>query len=189
MLFESNTLIIFSQFCDQPQKNWHLRELARTTTLSTTATKHAVETLLEQKLIKENQETLYKTYQANWGEETYHFSKKIHNFLALKASGLLEHLEKLSPDCIILFGSYEKGEDLAGSDIDLYLQASEETVNLSRFETKLKRTIQLIFAPTLEQLPEELASNIDNGTLLSGFKRWQRSRPRQTKNKRKISTN
>ena len=189
MLFENNTLRMFNQFCEQPTKQWHLRALARNTQLSTTATKNALAALLAQGLIQENNSTLYKTYQARWGNEQYHFFKKINNRLQLQASGLIERLEQLTPDCIILFGSYDKGEDSETSDIDLYLQSSEEPVNLTRFEKQLKRKIQLTITETPTQLPEELANNIDNGTIISGFKRWQRLKPHQTKNEHETSTN
>ena len=88
----------------------------------------------------------------------------------LSESGLIEYLEeKLFPKVIVLFGSYRKGEDMIDSDIDLFVECKKEELNLSLFEKKLKRKIQLHFKEDFNSFPKELKNNIINGIVLYGF--------------------
>ena len=73
------------------------------------------------------------------------------------------------PDVIILFGSASKGEDVKGSDIDLYLQCRERKLNISRYEKEVKRGISLFFEKNFDTLSEELKRNIVNGDKLRGY--------------------
>ena len=60
--------------------------------------------------------------------------KKLDIIREIKESGLLEYLQNICmPDAIILFGSASRGEDVKGSDIDLYLQCPERKLDLSKF--------------------------------------------------------
>ena len=77
------------------------------------------------------------------------------------------------PDVIILFGSASKGEDIEGSDIDLYLQCEEKKLDLEKYEKELKRKINLFFEKNFNKLSEELKSNIINGDKLKGYLRVQ----------------
>ena len=98
------------------------------------------------------------------------------NLMNLKESGLIEELEgKITPDAIIVFGSYAKGEDTETSDIDLFLMAQEKYLNLARYEKRLQRKIQLFFSEDIHKLPKELQNNIINGMVVSGFIRWKTS--------------
>jgi predicted nucleotidyltransferase len=73
------------------------------------------------------------------------------------------------PDAIILFGSASKGEDIKGSDIDLYVQCNEKKLELSKYEKKLNRKINLFFEKNFDKLSSELKQNIINGDKLKGF--------------------
>ncbi len=73
----------------------------------------------------------------------------------------------LSPT-IILFGSLAKAETKSDSDIDLCIIASKKKINLSGFEKKLKRKIQLFFFNSIKDIDKELANNIVNGYVLNG---------------------
>ncbi len=77
----------------------------------------------------------------------FRFLKKIDTILTIRESGLIEHLEdQVMPDVIILFGSASKGEDLIGSDIDLFLLCRERKLDLTFFENKIKKKISLLFS-------------------------------------------
>ena len=170
MLLENNTWTVFDEFAKHPSRRFHLRELAKKTGLSTTAVKRQLKALLKAKLITTDKETLYETHKASQGNEDYHYYKKIRNLHALRRSGITAYLEsKTSPDCIILFGSYERGEDTEDSDIDLYVQATDRKTSVKRHEKQLNKPVQLVFAQNLRELPQELKNNIINGTILSGF--------------------
>ena len=77
--------------------------------------------------------------------------------------------EKFNPNSIVLFGSYQKGEDTIKSDIDLFIESKEQNINLQEFETKLNRKIQLHFNESFEKYPKELKNNICNGIVLKGY--------------------
>ncbi len=73
------------------------------------------------------------------------------------------------PDCVVLFGSAARGEDTKNSDVDLYLQSGEKDIDLSEFEERLKRRIQLHYNPEFSSYPEELKNNIINGIVIHGY--------------------
>ena len=73
------------------------------------------------------------------------------------------------PDAIVLFGSASRGEDIEGSDIDLFLVAKEREINLRKFEKKLKRKISLHFEDSVSKVPKELMNNIINGIVVYGY--------------------
>lgn len=85
-------------------------------------------------------------------------------------SGLLDYLEtEYTPNCIILFGSGSRGEDTEESDIDIFIQAEENELNLQKYEKKLNRKISLLFEPKIDALSKELLNNLINGQVLSGY--------------------
>ena len=84
-------------------------------------------------------------------------------------TGLIDFLEKeLNPKAIVLFGSVQKGIYTKNSDIDLFIQGEEKDINISEFEKKLKRKIQLFFSKNLSKLSDGLRNNIINGYTISG---------------------
>jgi len=95
---------------------------------------------------------------------------------------LNEHFK--NPKSIVLFGSFIKGEDISGSDIDIAIEADDlkgyKTVHLTeivdknlrkevmRFEEAIGRKIQ-IHLFNRKSVDLNLFNNIANGIVLSGF--------------------
>ena len=77
--------------------------------------------------------------------------------------------KKLMPNSIVLFGSYENGEDTEKSDIDLFLECKKTEISTEKFEKKLKRRIELHYNTKFNKYPNELKNNIVNGTVLYGY--------------------
>ena len=77
--------------------------------------------------------------------------------------------DSVMPKCVILFGSYQRGEDTEESDIDLFIESRRKEINLSKFEKQLKRKIQLHFNENFTSLSNEMKNNIVNGIVLNGF--------------------
>jgi len=73
------------------------------------------------------------------------------------------------PKVIILFGSYQRGEDIEESDIDIFVEGKKEELNLDKFKKQLKRNIQLHFQEDFKKYPKELKNNIVNGIMLDGY--------------------
>jgi predicted nucleotidyltransferase len=73
------------------------------------------------------------------------------------------------PGCIVLFGSYLRGEDTEESDIDLFVEADKKEIRLERFEGLLKRKIELHFRRDFGKISKELKNNIINGLVMQGY--------------------
>lgn len=101
---------------------------------------------------------------------TFKTEKKMFNLRQIYESGLIEHIRrKYANPTIILFGSYDKGEDEETSDIDLFIQTNVKISELNQFEKILGHKIQLFTADNIHNITNvELANNIINGTMLNG---------------------
>jgi len=174
MIQKCSNIRVLHEFIKNPSTPFQIRELSRKIKLAPTSVIIHLNKLQNENLVRKQKVGVYDAYIANFDEDDFRFYKKILNLLEIRESGLLKYLEiETTPDTIILFGSFSKGEDLENSDIDLFIQAKEKKLDLKRFETKLQRKIQLFFAEDLNKLPKELQNNIINGILLSGFARWK----------------
>jgi len=174
MLQKYNTWKIARLFFDNPSKSYFLREIGREVKLAHTSVMLHLKTLKACHIIREKMERqgsrTFNVYISDYEAEAYRFYKKIDMLVRIKESGCVELLEKeYVPDSIVLFGSAAKGEDIEGSDVDLFIQANEKEINLEKIEKILKRKIQLHVTPNIKNYPRELQSNIANGIVLYGF--------------------
>ena len=126
---------VFAEFAKNPKKPYQIRELSRDIKLAHTSIKIHLKELEKSNLIKKEKVGVYNAYNANFDDENFRFYKKILNIINLKESGIIEELEnKLTPDAIIVFGSYAKGEDTEKSDVDIFLAAKEKNIDLKKYE-------------------------------------------------------
>ena len=122
------------------------------------------------KIVEKKGRRNFPLYKANLSEKRFKRYKRIFNIYSLLESGLIEYIEeKLSPKSVVLFGSYEHGDDDEESDIDIYLECKKEEIETEKFEKKLKRKLQLHFNERFSTYSNELKNNIINGFILSGF--------------------
>lgn len=78
--------------------------------------------------------------------------------------------EELHPSCIILFGSFSKGDYSRESDIDLFIETtSSKTAEISDYERQLRHSVHVIQEADIKNVPALLRNNIINGIKLSGF--------------------
>jgi len=132
---------ILNLFFENPRQEFHIRGIAKSLKLSKTAVSYHIDKFLKQYAVKK-----------------------------IVESGLISYLEKeLSPNCIILFGSFAKAEYESKSDIDIFVQAEEHSLNLTKYEKLLAHKINLFFEPNPEKLSPQLLNNIINGIKLGGF--------------------
>ena len=174
MLQEYHTLKTLQLFFDEPTKEHYLMEISKRTNLAHTSTKENLINLKNKNFIIETKEKkgkrIFPIYKTNLDNQEFKFYKKIFNLLNLEESGLITFIyDKTSPNSIILFGSYSRGEDIEESDIDLFVQTKEQTLNLEKFERLLHRKIHLHFKQKLSDYPNELKLNLLNGTVLRGY--------------------
>ncbi|MBS3159239.1 nucleotidyltransferase domain-containing protein [Candidatus Woesearchaeota archaeon] len=174
MLQKSSMSKTLEVFFDNPMKEFYLMELSHFLGLAHTSIKKNLVQLtrlgfITEKIIKRGKRK-FPVYKSNIENKNFKKYKIISNLSILSESGLIEYLEeKLFPKVIVLFGSYRKGEDMIDSDIDLFVECKKEELNLSLFEKKLKRKIQLHFKEDFNSFPKELKNNIINGIVLYGF--------------------
>ncbi len=108
--------------------------------------------------------------KANRENPRYIWLKRAHNLERLYESGLVTKLSSLfnTPQAIIVFGSYARGEDTEKSDVDIAIIASMKTeADISLYEKKLSRAISL-HVVDLSKVSKEFKSSLYNGILLEG---------------------
>jgi predicted nucleotidyltransferase len=175
MLQKDNEYRVLKIFFDDPVPGgmgFQLRELSRKTAIAPPSVKKYLARLEKERLITKASHRIqgYPLYYANRDGEEFRFLKKLDNLMMISECGLLEYISEVCmPDAIVLFGSASKGEDLKGSDIDIFILSGEEKLNLSRFEKKLNRSINLLFSKDFKKLSKELRNNILNGIILKGY--------------------
>lgn len=164
------TLEIFFQY---PLNEFSLKEISRKVGIAHTSIRKNLILLEKKGFIEKRTEKrgtrkfpLFKAKR----EKLFQREKKVSNLQNILDSNLISFLEKeCSPRCIVLFGSYARGEDTEESDIDLFLETKAEKLNLEQFERKLGRKIELHFKEKFQSYPPELKNNLINGIVLSGF--------------------
>lgn len=169
LLGDYNLYKVLNVFFDDPIKDFQLREISRRISLHHKSVAIYIKRLLKLGLIMENRRTLYKSYNANTENPLFRSYKRTINLLKAYESGVIDYLYgRIMPECIILFGGYAKGTDSKESDIDIFIQANEEKIALTKFEERLGRKIHLLFEEDIVQLSPELKNNIINGITLNG---------------------
>ena len=174
MLQNYNKYKILKLFFDNPlpEGGFQLREISRKAKLAPTSVKNYLKELEKEKLIlkKKHRINNFPIYFSNRNNQNFRFYKKISTIITIKESSLLDYInDSCLPDSIILFGSAVRGEDIEGSDIDIFIQAKQTELNLKKYETELNRKINPFFEQKFNKLSKELKNNILNGENLSGF--------------------
>lgn len=174
-LFEKMDILTY--FFEEPEREFHLREMARLSGLApSTISKYLTKLAAKNIVIARNSKGL-RIFKPNTENKLYKDLKLFHNLMKIKNSGLLDYLtgEFNYPKAIILFGSFRKSENIPKSDIDLFIETkTKKNLDLSRFEKKLNHPIQL-FQFSSEEIQimkvknKELLNNIVNGVLLEGY--------------------
>ena len=169
---KENKKKIMELFFDFSLKNFYLREISRKTGIAITSVRRYANELVKEKMIVKINKGIYPTFRSNRDSDdgVFKLYKKLNMLERLYSSGLLNFIEdKCSPKAIILFGSASRGEDIEDSDIDLFVQSPEMKTDLSKFESKLGRNINLFFENDFSGLNKELKNNILNGIILRGY--------------------
>ena len=155
-----------------PESWVHLRNIAKKLDMSPNTARSAVEALLKDKLLEKRKEGNLIQVRADFESENYKVEKKIGNLRSVYKSGIVDYLDNYySPQAIVLFGSFSRGEDTSGSDVDLGIITSEKKrPDLAKFEKKIGRNINLSLF-TRKEVSDEFFANIINGIVLKGVLR------------------
>ncbi len=168
-MFDNNEYRIMGLFFSQPARQFQLREISRIINLGLPSVISYVKILEKEKLIKKIESGIYPSYCANITDRFKSY-KRNDMLMKIVESGLIDYIyDRFIPGAIVLFGSASKGEDVDGSDIDLFVMARGEDVDLAGFEKKLGRKVSLFFEEKSKDVPKELLNNIINGIVLKGY--------------------
>ena len=170
MLENNNKYNLLKIFLDNPTESFRLRELSRMSKISPPSVINYLKEFIKQKLVNKYEKRGIPFYKAERDNKDFKEYKKLSILFELNKSRIIDYLwDKLSPDVIVLFGSFSKGESIENSDIDLFVQASERKINLSNYEKNFGREINLFLEENFSRLSKELKNNILNGIILRGY--------------------
>ncbi len=175
-----NLLIIY------PDKEFSLSDLAKEAKVAKANLSIILKWFEQVGIIEITKLNIIWRIKANQKNENFTKLKIATNLSIIYLTRLTEILNGLfeNPKAIILFGSYRKGEDITGSDIDIavetygnverteYLKDLIKDQNykkqIEEFEDNINRRIQIhIF--NRKKIDKHLFNNIANGIVLSGF--------------------
>ena len=162
-------------FFEEPILDHYFREIVKKTKGSPLIIQRELKELLNRNLIlSAGKIGNIKKYKANRDNEQFIFQKQIYNLDVLFSSGLIPFLvDRISPNAILLIGSYSKGADIESSDIDLALIVKRnidfDDEQLKKYEKLLNRKIHIHIVENFSKLSNELKNNIVNGFAIYGF--------------------
>ena len=170
MLEKYNRYKILKIFMDSPTENLRLREISKLAKVSPPSVMNYLKEFEKENLVKRKIKNGIPFYTASRDEPNFSLYKKLGIIFELNKSGLVDYIwEKLSPEAIVLFGSYARGESVEGSDVDLFILGKESRLEIGEFEKKLNKRVHIIFKESLKDIAKELRNNILNGIILKGY--------------------
>jgi len=170
MLNKYNRYKLLRLFLDSPTESFRLREIARLTKISPPSVINYLKEFEKEGLIKKQIKREIPFYTSIRDNPNFILYKKISILFELNDSGLIDYLwDKLSPEVIILYGSFSKGESIENSDIDLFILGKDKNIELTNFERKLNKKIHILSNESIKEIPSELKNNILNGLILKGY--------------------
>lgn len=172
MLTEDNKIRILRLFFEGPNKRLHLREVGRRVGLSATGAMKILRALEKENMVQKEHAAVTVEYRGNYENETFMALKRSLNLFSLHSSGLVSKLVDFYniPECIVIFGSYAKGEDNMESDIDIAIMTNmKEYPQLYSYEDTLKRKINLQLIEDTKNGKQEFINTLANGIVLYGY--------------------
>ena len=170
MIEKSTTQRVLALFFENTSGDFHLRELSRLLKLSMPTIISATDKLAKEKLIvKEKGKVLTKVI-ANRENINFIRYKRLYNLELIFNSSIIDYLSNSydHPKCIILFGSFSRGEDIKKSDIDIAIITKKKlNLELSEYEKALKKAINL-HEIDFDKISKEFRANLVNGIVLEG---------------------
>ena len=118
---------IKEHFFMNPTKKMRVRQIEREIKLPLPSVIRYCKELEREEILKKEIVSGVSTYSADRNSKKFLIAKRLFNINLIFESGLIGHMVKeyFNP-VIVLFGSYSKGEDIEGSDIDLYIETPKK---------------------------------------------------------------
>lgn len=167
-------LTILKSFFENPNKEFHIREISRIVKINHTTVRQHLNKLVKEGYLSLAKSKLYLAYKLNISKKTLNL-KLYYNLEKIRKSGLIEDLEKYYDyPVIVLFGSYAQARDDSNSDMDLCIISSiKKEFNTEKYKKALNRDINIrqYNKNSWEKSKKSnsgLINNICNGIILSG---------------------
>ncbi|NQU79282.1 ArsR family transcriptional regulator [Candidatus Woesearchaeota archaeon] len=155
-----------SPFLEDNYREIGVREYARLINISPPTASKMLKELEKEGLLKSREDRRYIFYRAD--RESMILQDLSRTYWRSRLHKLTEHLTEMSGHAqIVLFGSLTKLEATLDSDIDIFIDSKELHLDLTGFEKNLRRTIQILFKPSLRN--RNLKNNIKKGVVLNGL--------------------
>jgi len=173
MSIKSKENKIIKLFFNEPTKHWHFENILKQSSLSRDKANKWLKRFLEEKLIKKIKlKGKMPYYIGNHEHPSYRNKKKLYALTKFYESGFLDHLQSLKKaKTVILFGSMARSDWYSESDIDLFIYGKDDDFEIYKFQSKLKREVQLFTANSkkdLNKMGSGLLKNIIQGNLIKG---------------------
>ncbi len=170
MLKNYNKYKVLKVFLDAPTESHRLREISRASGVFPKSVMNYLKEFETDEIIKRFEKNKIPLYTALRDNERFKLYKKLSIIYELNVSGFIEELwNKVSPDAIILYGSYAKGESVEDSDIDIFVIGKEKEINIEIYEKTLGKKIHLMYEAFPKNISNELKNNLANGIVMKGY--------------------
>src|SRR3989344_7402066 len=168
MIQKCSFIQVMGVFFKEPMQINFIREIGKKIDLAPTSVRNNIKDLIKAELIIKKKSKPFDGFVANRDSQKFRDYKQIYNIYSLME--LKEDIiNKLGPRAIVLFGSYQKGEDIESSDVDLLIISKiRKEIDLKVFEKRINRRIHLTFMNNLENFDKEIKENAKNGWVIYG---------------------
>jgi predicted nucleotidyltransferase len=177
MLQKSNGQRVLGLIFDCPTSGLNAREIARRLSIAPPTALRMVRLLQKAGMVKVEAVANSMIVRGNIDNPRFIRAKRADNMERLYESGLVDAImEEAFPLCVVLFGSYSRGEDIESSDIDIMAisekgKAGDAIPHLRRFEKTLSRRVhaEVFSSKEFGRLSREMRNSIANGIVLEGY--------------------
>lgn len=169
---EDNKTKVLKLFFNGPNTRLHIREVARRSNLTPPGALKILASLKNEGLLNNESNGIVNNFWGNYNSEKFIGLKRALNLYALYSTGLISSLDEFyrSPECIVLFGSYARGEDTIESDIDIAIVTGmEDLPELNNYRDILERKISLHLIKNIKAEDRNFINSLANGIVLSGY--------------------
>ncbi len=161
---------VLELFFNEPSKHWHFKEIISNAKISRPQASNWLKNFVSEGLIKRVKEKGKMPHYIGFFENpNFQSKKRLFALEQMQKTGFLSHLISLEKaKTIIVFGSFTRGDWYSDSDIDLFIYGDTEDFEKYKYQTKLKREIQVFNAKTKEELKKFRPGFLRN--ILQGYR-------------------
>src|SRR3989339_1538320 len=169
---------LINYFINEPEKEFHVRELAKLVKKSPTTVSKYLKQLEKENVLLSEERLNHLFFKANTEHDSFKDKKLFYNLQRIRKSGLIGYISQVyNPEAIILFGSFAKAENIGRSDIDLLIITPvKKEVNIEKYEKNLNHKVQLFLhakkdIEDMKNKNPKLLNNFINGVKIYGY--WE----------------